>query len=63
MSRLMDEFRAKAVKEVVEKIVKENSMESAAKMLKDDIPIEKIVKWSGLSFDEVIAFQSELNKT
>lgn len=63
MSRLMDEFRAEAAKEVVEKIVKENSMESAAKMLKDDIPIEKIVKWSGLSFDEVIAFQSELNKT
>lgn len=59
----MDEFRAEAAKEVVEKIVKENSMESAAKMLKDDLPIEKIVKWSGLSFDEVIALQSELNKT
>lgn len=59
MSRLMDEFLAEAAKEAAKKI----GMECAAKMLKDDLPIEKIAKWSGLSLDEVIALQAELNKT
>ena len=45
MSRLMDEMRNEIATEV--------GMEMAHKMLKDNLPIEKISKYTGLSIEEV----------
>lgn len=45
MSRLMDEMRKEFAVEV--------GIETAHRMLKDNLPIEKISKYSGLSIEEV----------
>ena len=45
MSRLMDEMRKEIATEV--------GIEMAQRMLKDNLPIEKISKYSGLSVEEV----------
>jgi len=45
MSRLMDEMRKEIATEV--------GIEMSQKMLKDNLPIEKISKYTGLSIEDV----------
>lgn len=58
MSRLMDEMR----KEAADKASIEKATENALSMLKDNVPLEKISKYSGISIEEVEKLKQEMQK-
>ena len=53
MCKMMEDMRKDAAKE--------KAIETALKMLKDNISLEKVAEYSGLSLDEVKTIKSENN--
>lgn len=55
IEEMLEKYRAEVEKEMVEEITKKNRKEFAQRLLVDgELPLEKIVKYSGLSLEEVL---------
>ena len=55
MCKMMEDMRKEAVAEAA----KEKAIETASNMFKDNLPLEKVAEYSGLSLDEVKKIKEE----
>lgn len=61
MCKMMEEMRKDAAAEAAIEATKKTATENAINMLKDNIALEKVAQYSGLSLDEVKKIKEDNN--